>query len=344
MEKRDLKVASVEVRNELRCLARRLRSKGKTYPQIASELAISVSTAKNYCKSKHTKEKVRGRRPGEQRALNPEQEKAIQKWITDDVPEQYKLEFALWTRKAVVELIREKFNITLSDRAVGNYLANWGFTPQKALRKAYEQNSEAVEKWKAEEYPQIKKHAQEENAVILWADETGVRNDDQRTRGYSPRGKTPVLSLNVKRFRTNMISAISNKGKVHFMVYQETMNAELLQNFLERLQKEVGRKIIVILDNLRVHHAKVIKQWLSEPEVSEKIELRYLPAYSPELNPDEYLNGDFKGVLNRKTPARTQEDLVRKVEESIIEIASAPKRVESYFKHPNINYAARGNE
>ena len=340
MEIKNLKQATKEVREEYRTQVKRLHKTGKSYRIISEILGIPLITVKRYGVAKTTKEKKRGRKEFVQQSLNQEQQKLLQNLIIDKTPDQYKLPFALWTRKAVKELIKNKFELTLSLVTVGVYLSSWGFSPQKALRRAYERNPEAVDKWLEETYPQIKKQAKQDNAEIYWADETGIRNDDQRARGYSLIGKTPVLTLNNKRFRTNMISAINNRGKLHFMVYQETMTVKLLIKFLVKLYTEADRKVIVILDNLRVHHAKILKNWLEKNVIKQRIEVRYLPAYSPDLNPDEYLNNDLKGEFNRRPPVRSQEEIEVKMDDCMNLLKSSPKRVENYFKHPSIKYAS----
>lgn len=134
----------------------------------------------------------------------------------------------------------------------------WGFTPQKPIKRAYEQNPKAVEQWLKESYPEIKKRAQKEGAEIYWGDETRVRNDCQHSRGYAPKGKTPVVDVNAKRFSMNMISAINNRRHVRFMIYKETMTVRVLLKFMKRLIKDANRKIYIVLDNLRVHHAKLV--------------------------------------------------------------------------------------
>jgi len=340
MKNSNLKQVSKEVREEYRRQVKRLHKSGNSYRMISEILGISLITVKRYGVAPTTKEKKRGRKKGVQQSLNQVQQKQLQVWIIDKTPDQYKLPFALWTRKAVKELIRDKFQIDLSLVTVGVYLRSWGFSPQKALRRAYERNPEVVQKWLDEVYPEIKHTAQKENAEIFWADETGIRNDDQRSRGYAPIGKTPVLTLNNKRFRTNMISAINNRGKLHFMVYQETMTVKLLIKFLVKLYTETDRKVIVILDNLRVHHANILKNWLKKPAVKKKIEVKYLPAYSPDLNPDEYLNNDLKGEFNRRPPVRSQKEIEDKMDECMHMLKTSPKRVANYFKHPSIQYAA----
>ena len=281
---------------------------------------------------------VRGRRQGAARKLTQEQEKTIQQLIVDKTPDQLKMVYALWTRKAVLELIEDQFGIKLAIRTVGNYLSSWGFTPQKPLKRAYEQSPAKVQKWLEESYPAIKEKAKGEDAEIYWGDETGVRSDSQYGRGYAPVGKTPVIKLSAKRRSTNMISAITNQGKVRFQIYDGRMNADQLIQFMKRLVKDAKRKVFLILDNLRVHHAKKVTQWLANH--SEQIEVFYLPAYSPELNPDEYLNCDLKHGIHSKRPARNQKQLKAKVLSHMRMLQKQPKRVVKYFCHTKISYAA----
>jgi len=270
--------------------------------------------------------------------LNETQAKEIQKLICDKSPDQLKLAFALWTRKAIQGLIRQRFQIVMPIRTVGDYLARWGFTPQKPAKRAYEQQPAAVKKWLDEDYPAIASKAKDEQADIYWGDETGVRNDCQHGRSYAPKGKTPVLRLPAKRTSLNMISALTNQGKVRFMIYKENMTAQVLITFMERLVKDAPRKVFLILDNLKVHHAKLVQEWLAEHR--EQIEVFYLPSYSPELNPDEYLNCDLKDGVHSAPPTRTEKTLREKVTSHMRKLQKLPERIVKYFKHPSIAYAA----
>ena len=144
-------------------------------------------------------------------------------------------------------------------RTVGAYLQRWGFTPQKPLKQAYEQRPAAVQKWLKEEYVAIAQRAKQERAEIHWGDETGIRSDSQHGRSYAPQGKTPVIRLSAKRTSINMISTVTNQGKVRFMMYKETMSAQVLITFMKQLLKGSARKIFLVVDNLRVHHAKLVK-------------------------------------------------------------------------------------
>jgi len=238
--------------------------------------------------------------------------------------------FALWTREAVRQLIERKFGLKLSVWTVGRYLRRWGFTPQKPLKRAYEQNPEEVKRWLEEEYPRIKRRVREEGAEIYWGDEMGIRSDHQAGRSWAPKGETPVVEVSGKRFRFNMISAISNRGKLKFMIFGERFNAEIFIEFLRRLiRSNEKRKIFLIVDNHRVHHGKRVREWVERHR--EEIELFYLPRYSPELNPDEYLNQDVKSNAVGRSRFRSKEELIGNVRSYLRSTQRQPEIVRSYF-------------
>lgn len=280
----------------------------------------------------------RGVRSEDKKLLDDRQESAIQEMILDTMPDQLKLPYALWTRKAVKELIKREFDIDIALTTTGYYLRSWGYSPQKPKKKAYEQNPKAVQKWLDQEYPDIKEKAKQENAEIHWGDETGARNNGQHGRSYAPKGRTPVKKSMSKRFSVNMISSVTNRGKVEFMIYSGSMNADKLITFLEQLIKSKNKKIYLVLDNLRVHHSKIVKQWAEENK--DKIELFFLPSYSPEKNPDEYLNCDLKQGLSMKPSPRNQEKLSENLKNHMHMLQRNPQRVKKYFQHKDIQYAA----
>jgi len=345
MNEEDTRTLPASAQEEKRKLAIKLWKQGQPQKKIAQDVGITPETMCRWVKrfkeegSAFVKSKRRGQELGASRHLSSDQEKHLQKLITDKSPDQLKMAYVLWTRKAVMELIEQEVGIKMPIRTVGEYLKRWGFTPQKPVKRAYEQNPKAVEKWLEQEYPEIQAKAKAEKAEIYWGDETGVRSDSQHERGYAPKGKTPVVKLNANRTSTNMISAITNQGKVRFQMFDGTMNADILIDFCKRLIKSARRKVILILDNLRVHHAKVFKKWLQGREG--EIEIFYLPAYSPELNPDEYLNCDLKAGVHSGKPARTKGQLKKKKVLSHMRVLQKrPSRVAKYFKHEKIKYAA----
>jgi len=223
--------------------------------------------------------KPRGRKQGDGRQLTVDQEAQIRRLICDKTPDQLKLGFAQWNRQAIMQLIRDQLGATVPTRTIGEYLKRWDFTPQKPIKKAYEQCPAEVRKWLDEEYPQIAARAKAEQAEIHWGDETGLRSNDARGRGYLPKGQTPLVRVNNKREGLSIISRATNRGKVRWKVFEGAMQADLLIDFFKRLTKDADRKVFLILDNWKFHHARKVKDWLANHEAQIEVFL------SAELQP-----------------------------------------------------------
>lgn len=343
-KKPDRRQASTDVRLELRRQMQLLQAQGKTHVEIAAITGYTrtyVSTMLKRLANEPTllEGMSRGGRPqGSLRALSAKEERRAQTLICGKCPDQLAMPFALWTRAAIRELIRKEFGIRLSIRGVGEYLARWGYTPQKAARRAYERDDAAVKDWLTIEYPKIRARAKRENAEICWGDETGVRSDESRHRGYAPPGQTPIVKIPARRRSLSMIAAVTNQGKVRFMIYPGGLSPQRLIVFMRRLTRDAERKVYLILDNLSVHKAKPVREWLAEQ--ADRIEVFYLPPYSPELNPSEYFNGDLKGEIQRGIPPKDITDLKRTVLGHSRRIQKSPARVRGYFRNRHIRYAA----
>ena len=282
---------------------------------------------------------LRGRNKGVGRTLSAVQEETIQRTIIDKRPEQLKMGFFLWSRAAVGQLIEQEYGIKLHVRSVGKYLTRWGFTPQKPIRRAYEQSPEAVQAWLEGEYPAIEQRARREGAEIHWGDETALVNTDVRGRSYAPAGKTPVArTVGGTRQKLSMIATVTNRGRARWMIIDDAFDAERLIEFLQALIKDAGRKVFLILDNLRVHHSKIVKAWVSDRH--DQIELFYLPSYSPQLNPEERLNADLKQEMSKRVPVRTKAKLREAANEHMTMLERTPERVLSYFQDRRVRYAA----
>ena len=365
MPKRDARNLSPSQLDELRSRAIALWKMGCNRRVIGTLLEVHYNSVGRWVSSFELEgpgailSAKRGRKAGGSRSLSPSQELSVQKMITDKTPDQLKMPFALWTRRAVCDLVEESFGIPLPERTCGEYLKRWGFTAQRPARRNYEQNPEAVRRWMQEQYPGVASRAKQEDAEIHWGDEssgarkpaegspkggrgggqqTGVRNDGQHGRGFAPKGQTPVASNSSKRFSINMISSVTNQGKVRWMVYRDSFNGAVFINFLRRLTKDAARKVILIVDNLRVHHCAPVKAWVAEH--SDLIELVFLPSYSPEHNPDEYLHGDLKASLGRKPSPRNQQTLEEHLKSHMRMLSKSPTRVAAYFQAEHVRYAA----
>lgn len=279
----------------------------------------------------------RGPKPGT-RMLRPHQAATIVRSITASCPDQLRLPFALWTRDAVIELARRRFGVRLSLSTVGRYLRAWGLTPQKPMRRAYERDPAAVRAWLDEQYPAIARRAKREKAEIHWGDEMGLRSDHQAGTSYSRRGVTPVIPGTGKRFGCNMISTVTNRGTLAFMVFTERFTARVCLKFLRRLVRHARRKVFLILDGHPVHKAAMVRRWAAAS--AGKIELFLLPSYSPDLNPDEFLNNDVKAnSLGRRRPADRHE-MIADLRAYLRGTQRRPEIVRCYFHAESVRYAA----
>ena len=344
MELKDARTIRPDELRERRKQAVILHQQGRSYTDIAEAVGVHRNTVGQWIAkwktegAKGLKAKASGRPFGSGRHLASEQEKRIRQIIVDRHPEQLKLNFALWTRDAVRLLIRQEYRIDMPIRTVGEYLRRWGFTPQKPVRRAYERCEANVQRWLDEEYPEIAQKAAQEGAEIHWGDETGLRSDDVNGRGYAPKGQTPVRRAKGTPEKINMISSVTNQGKVRFMFYHGSLNAAVFLDFLRRLTRDArGRKVYLIIDNLRVHHAAKVTAWVSEN--SDVIALFYLPSYSPDLNPDEYLNNDLKNGVSRRADSRAKGRLAKSALSQMRSIQKQPRRVQKYFEAQSIQYA-----
>lgn len=312
MEREDTGRLPEAAREEKRKQVIRLRCRGVTYSEIADQTGFSKTSVFNICRRVEergpsgTRERRRGRREAESRHLSVEREQDLQRVIGDKRPDQLKLLFALWSRRAVQQLIQDRCGVKLAVRTVGNYLARWGFTPQKPIKKAYEQRPAAVRQWLDEEYPVIAERAKADGAEIHWGD---------------GRSMPPAVC-----------------GPTMFKVFDGALNTESVDRFLRAPDQERRLQVFLVLDNLRVHHAKLVKARLAEHQA--QIEVFYLPSYSPELNPDEMLNADLKQAVTSKAPARTQGLLRKAAISHLRRLHQIPRSCPEVLQHRPVRYAA----
>ena len=278
------------------------------------------------------------RGPKRQSRLAGHQAATVVRLIRERYPDQLRLPFALWTREAVGQLIKKRFGVSVSVWTVGRYLKRWGFTPQKPLRRAYEQNPEAVRRWLEKDYPALRRQARQERAQIHWGDEMGMRSDHQAGRSYGLKGHTPVIPGTGQRFGCNMISTITNRGRLAFMVFTERFTAPVMIHFLRRLIKQNPQKVFLIVDGHPVHRSRQVRRWLEAHKKS--IRMFHLPGYSPQLNPDECLNQDVKtNAVGRQRPTDRPE-MMQQVRSYLRSAQRRPPLVRNYFQQKDVRYAA----
>ena len=344
MRSRDARRLPQAAQEELRRRAVALVAEGRAQTEVARLLDVSRQSVNEWVAA-HRRggeqalaARTRGRRRGEKTVLAPRQQAQIAKAIREKNPDQLRLPGFLWTRALVCELIERRFGITVTEKTAARYLRVWGFSPQKPARRAFEQDPDAVREWLEERYPLIEARAYREKARILWADEMGLRSDHTAGRSWSPVGQTPVIEGTGQRFGANVVSAISNKGHLQFMVFKQRFTGPVFIEFLTRLVRQAGgQKVILILDGHPVHHAAKVRRWVEAH--AEEIELEFLPGYSPELNPTELLNQDVKtNALGRQRP-HSQNELMDETRSYLRSTQRRPRLVARYFDGKHVSYA-----
>lgn len=274
--------------------------------------------------------------PGAPPKVNAQQMKRLAQMLRQKNPLQLKFEFALWTLAMIRELIKRELNVSLSEVSVGRLMKRLGFTPQRPLYRAWQQDPVLVNDWRAHEYPKIAARAKREGAVIMFADESGIRSNYHAGTTWAPVGQTPVVKATGARYGLNMLSAVSMQGHLRFMTIEGNVNARVFRQFLQRLITGMDRKIFLVVDGHPAHKARLIKSFVEEN--ADRLELFFLPPYSPELNPDELVWAHVKARVAKAT-VQTKDELKSMLERTLHRLQKLPNIVASFFRAPTCRYA-----
>jgi transposase len=314
---------------------------GLTNKDAAAIVGVGENAVGKWCAAYHEKGeegllvKPQGRPEGSSRRLAPEEEEEIQRTLLDCTPEDCDIPMPRWTRRAVRELIRRLYGEDLTLQGVGKYLARWNMTPQKPARHAREQDPDEVREFEEKTLPDTADKAKKEGGSLHFSDETGARISDQLGTTYAPRGQTPTEGVPGNRVRQNVVSSVTPEGEMFHWLFPGNMNAATFIDYLERLVSWADRKVFLFLDRHPAHVAAKVESWLAEH--SEQIEVTWLPRYSPEENPDEFLNNDLKQNLKNQPLPETSENFRETIRGILDEIASMPDRIKGYFRQADLN-------
>jgi transposase len=342
---RDARKLSPEAQEDLRRRVVAAVHDGMTQREAARVFQVNATTVSGWVNS-HRRHgdralatRPRGRRPQEQQALSKTQQRVLCRTVRQQTPAQAGGEGLLWTRAEVQALITRRYGITLSLPTIGKYLHSWGLSPQRPIRRAYEQNPLLVTRWLTEQYPEIVAQAKKEGGIVLWLDESGISSNAELGTTWAPTGQTPVAPKTGQRFRVNLMAAINNQGKLHFTVYTGSLTVARYTGFLDRLATDhAGTKVHLITDQHPTHKAKTVTAWLAENE--HRIVQHFLPGYSPELNPVELLNGDTKRDVANKAAPRNRVEMAAAIRAHLHRLQKTPQRVISFFHKAEVSYAA----
>jgi transposase len=270
--------------------------------------------------------------------LTEKQSQQVKRWILGKDPRQYGFDFGLWTRHIVRCLIKDRMKIDVGLTAVGRLLARLDITPQKPLRRAYERDPKAVKWWLEEAYPKLKKRAKRSGAKIFFLDEAGFQSDPPLQRTYGLKGKTPVVVTSGQRQSINVISAVNARGEFWAATYDGKLNAESFVLFLQDFMNNRGQeKVFLVMDGHPAHKAKVVLKYVAS--LQGQLELHPLPAYAPDLNPDEFVWSHMKTNGVSKKPLKKNESLRKRVEQDLQDIHRKPELVRSFFMAASVAYA-----
>jgi transposase len=340
MKKTDARALSHETLEALRMRAVQRVDAGESPETVARAIGVNRSAMYRWLKDFRTSGVAALKAkpiPGRPPRLDEKQRRWLHKTIVDKTPEQLRFPFALWTLAIVKEVIARQFSVKLSVRQISRILHDLGLTPQRPLYRAWQRDPKRVRQWLNKEYPAIRTAAKRAGAEIFFGDEAGVRTDHHAGTTWGKKGVTPVVTASGDRHSLSMISAISPRGVMRFMVYKKKLGAALFIVFLRRLMKGMKRPVYLIVDGLRSHSAKMVQRFVVEQDGM--LKLFYLPPYSPHLNAQEYAWNPLKRKIKRQTPVNDI-DLRDKMHGSLRSMQRRPKHVRSFFQAPDTSYAA----
>lgn len=268
--------------------------------------------------------------------LNRDQLSYLASKLRNHTPDQLCFPFGLWTLRLVGELIERLFDWKPSLPTLGKLMGLLGFTPQRPLYRAYQQDAVLVQQWRSDRFPEIQRRAKARGASVLFADESGIRSDYHAGTTWAPMGQTPIVPATGKRFGINMLSAISALGEMEFMLHEGTVDSGVFVRFLEQLMMNRANPVILIVDGHPIHHSKLVRDFVSS--TAGKLELEYLPPYSPQLNPDEQVWKSVKSAIAKQLP-KTSNDLMEIARDVLRALAKRTETIISFFRHPDCQYA-----
>jgi transposase len=274
--------------------------------------------------------------PGKPRTLTPRQEQQVFRWINGKDPRQYGLDFGLWTRAIVANLIERKFGVQLGQTAIGELLARLGLTPQKPLQRAYQRDPETVERWRREIFPAIAKLAKATGGEVFFWDESGFRADTVHGKTWGLKGQTPIVERPGQRQSISAASAVNDKGAFWYCTYDGGLNGELFVTLLRKMMRRRAKPVHLVVDGLPAHKTAVVKKYVASTRG--RLTLHFLPGYSPDLNPDEAVWSHVKRTGVARAPLRRGEKLRDKIDAQLAAIKRTPKLVRSFFMAPSVAY------
>lgn len=268
--------------------------------------------------------------------VSEEQMRRISAMVRDKTPDQFKFEFGLWTLRLIGQLLEHEMGLKLSLPTLSKLMHQLGFSAQRPLRRAYEQDAVLVQAWYSQELPRLRARAKQRGAVILFADEAGLRSDYHAGTTWAPVGQTPIVHSTGRRFSIQMLSAVGTDGQLQFMLHEGSVNAEVFLKFLRQLMLGATQPIILIVDGHSIHKAGIVKEYVESTQM--QLELYHLPPYSPQLNPDEQVWKNVKERVSKQMPS-DKIHLRTLIQDALTRLQGLADIVKGFFRHPECGFA-----
>lgn len=340
MPKIDGRKLSHQALEHLRVLAvRRVTEEGERPSAVMDSLGLCRTSIYPWLRryKKEGLEALAGKiSQGPEPKLSEKQGQQVRRWILGKDPRQHGFDFGLWTRRIVQTLLQEKMGVELCLTSVGKLLARLEITPQKPLRRAYERDPVAVERWRRQDYPQLRKRAKKLGAMIFFLDEAGFQSDPPLGRTYGLKGHTPVVASSGQRQSINVVSAVHASGAFWAATYPGKLDAETFVIFLRDFMKGRRTKVFLVVDGHPAHRANVVKNYVAQTRG--RLELHFLPPYAPDLNPDEFVWNYMKRTGVSKKPLKKNESLRERVEQDLADLSRDATLVASFFLAKTVAY------
>lgn len=331
---RSLSAESLEI---LRRLAvRAVVDLGLRQKEVAAIFGVSENAVGTWCRAYRQQGEdgldvlPHGRPVGTGRVLTPAEEKILQAILQDASPDVYQIPIPTWTRRAVQALIAKRYGIDLSEQGVGNYLHRWTMTPQKPSRHAREQDPEEVREFEEELLPEAEDKAEKEDGELHFVDEAGIQVQDQIGTSHALVGRTPVLEFPKTRIQQSLIASVTPDGQLTYDLFPGTLTANKFIDYLEQLIASTDKKVFLVIDRHPAHTAGAVDEWVEDH--TDEIEFVWLPRYSPEYNPEEFLNNDVKASLKSQPLPEDTPAFVKTIRKILDEIATLSERITGYFR------------
>jgi len=310
--------------------------------EAAEALGVAPSAVYRWAKTlrEHGIEGLRRKKaPGRAKLLSDEQIELVREIIVSTSPPFWGFKRVLWTRAMVAELVWRAFRVDYSEEGIGRLMRQeMKLSIQRPVRRAYEADEAAVERWLVVDYPDIVRRAREKEATIFFADEAGVRSDYHSGTTWAAVGETPVLEGTGARFGLNLVSAVSASGELRWMEVEGRMTAQKFIGFCKRLIANRDAPVYLIVDNHPTHHAKAVQRFVKSTDGA--LELHFLPAYSPQLNPDELIWNQVKSHTTGRSLFHTVGHLRQIVRRCLRSLQRRPALIRRFFCERHVRYAA----